>query len=668
MSLSVRNAVILLVLATLLAYANSLGGAFVFDDHSSLVSNPTLRDWSRAFSPPAKGITVSGRPVLNFSFALSHHLGGGAVWGHHVVNVLIHGAAALVLFGFVRRTLLLPSVALRFGERALPVAFFIALLWAVHPLQTESVTYLAQRAESQMGLFFLLVFYAYVRGATAALPAVARLSPHRTARPGSGSSPVATEREFAPSTWFALAVAACILGAGTKEVLVVAPVLVLLHDRAFVAGTFRAAWLARRWFYVALFGTWIPLAVLVLGTGGNRGGTSGFDVGITPMSYWLTQFEALTRYLALSFWPSPLVFEYGAFWEHNFAEVAHFAALVIPLGLLTLWLLWRKPQVGFVGGWFFAILAPTSLMPGTLQMIVEHRMYLPLAAVLTAAVLSLYLRLPRLAPWVGVGGAVALGALTLARNADYQSPLRLWRDTLAKRPNSPAAQHGVGIALIADGQPKDAIPLLESAVKLDPGRLDYQANLALAEDAYGLELLKGAKVGEALPHFEQAVTRAPRKVDYRVNQAGALRLAGRTDEAIAQYEEAIRLAPGHADAHSNLGLILGELGRFDVAIAHGDTAIRLAPASPDAHINYGTTLVRAGRPAEAKAQLETALGLDAASPEAHNALGIALINLGRASEATAHFEAALRLRSSYAQARDNLAKLQALLSGAKREP
>ena len=591
MRLSVRTAAVLLVLAALAAYANSFGGTWIFDDLASVLNNPSLRDWRTAFSPPAGGLTVSGRPLLNASFATSYALSGPAPWGHHALNLLIHTLAGLTLFGLVRRTLVLPSLASRWGPSALPLAFFAALLWTVHPLQTESVTYLVQRAESLMGLWFLLTLYAAVRSLT---------SPR-------------------PLAWQAAAVVACLLGVATKEVIVVAPVLALLHDRTFAAGSFRAAWQRRRALYVGLFATWLPLAALVLSTGGNRSGTTGFDVGIAPVAYWLTQFEAVTRYLALSVWPHPLVFEYGLSWTGDFATVAPFALVVLPLLAATLWALWRRPALGFFGAWFFALLAPTSLTPSTVQTIVEHRMYLPLAAVVTLAVLGAPAWLGRRAGWIGLAVALAFAALTARRNRTYHSERTLWADTVAHRPANAAAHNGLAVAQLAAG--------------------DTPA---------------------ALGHFAEAVRLAPARADYQANYAGALARSGRTADAIAGYEAALRLAPRSADAHANLTLVLSEADRPADALAHGETAVQLAPGSATAHLHLGIALLRAGRAAEAATSLDTALRLDPASPEAHNTLGVALITLGRTAEAAPRFEAALRLRPDYPQAADNLRRLRAL--------
>jgi len=132
---------LVLALAALAAYHNSFGGPFIFDDEQSIVHNPSIRSLATALQPPAGwGFTVSGRPVLNLSLALNYAISGTEVWSYHALNLLIHGAAGLALFGLVRRTLQQPIMAKAFAGREVPVALAVALLWTVHPLQTESVT------------------------------------------------------------------------------------------------------------------------------------------------------------------------------------------------------------------------------------------------------------------------------------------------------------------------------------------------------------------------------------------------------------------------------------------------------------------------------------------------------------------------------------------------
>ncbi len=215
-----------IVLTVWAAYANSFSTPFIFDDLKSVVQNPTIRHlWPLAdvLSPPTSLTGAVGRPVVNLTLAINFALGGLDVRGYHAFNALVHALAALTLFGIVRRTFLQPVLRAGFVAAAMPLALAVALLWALHPLQTESVTCVIQRTESLMGLFYLLTLYGFIR-------AVDAPAPHQ----GAG-------RVFT--------VTVCLLGMATKEVMVGAPLLVLLYDRTFVAGQFfAAAWRQRgRW-------------------------------------------------------------------------------------------------------------------------------------------------------------------------------------------------------------------------------------------------------------------------------------------------------------------------------------------------------------------------------------------------------------------------------------
>jgi protein O-mannosyl-transferase len=382
--------VALLVLAVIAAYYNSLDVPFVFDDPLAIVENPTIRKlWPLGdvlLPPRGKGVSVEGRPIVNFTLALNYANGGTSVRGYHVVNIAIHALATLTLFGLVRRTLRLPRLRSQFGEAALPIAAAIAFLWALHPLQTESVTYVVQRAEALVGLFYLLTLYCFVRGVD-----FHELRENASEARGERCH-VIDDTSVASQAWFGAAFAACLVGMATKEVMVSAPLLVLLFDRVFAAGSFRNAWRERRGVHIALFATWLLLAFLVMRTG-TRGGTAGFGINVTPWAYALTQFEAITRYVALSFWPHPLVFDYGVAWVRNVGDVLPYALFVVALIGTTI-VAWRRwPAVAWLGILFFAVLSPTSsIVPGNRQTLAEHRMYLPLAVVIVLAVCGVYVR------------------------------------------------------------------------------------------------------------------------------------------------------------------------------------------------------------------------------------------------------------------------------------
>jgi tetratricopeptide (TPR) repeat protein len=632
-----------LVCAALAAYANSFAGPFVFDDLPSIPENQTIRHFATALSPPGGGETVTGRPVLNLSLALNHAISGDRVWSYHAANLLIHALAGLALFGNIRRTLM--GLAGRKSGATL-TAFFVALLWLVHPLQTESVTYVVQRAESLMGLFYLLTLYSFIRGAEAE---------------GRGSS---------PRGWFALAVTSCLLGMGTKEVMVSAPLIVLLYDRTFLAGSFRESWRKRSGVYLSLAATWLPLAGLVL-HGANRGGSAGFGVALGFWAYFATQFQAVAHYLWLSFWPHPLILDYGAQLAASVWDVAPYAVATLALVAATAYALVRRPMLGFLGAWFLAILAPTSLVAVVRQTLAEHRMYLALAPVMVILVLALEALLGRRA-WRAVITAVAVGfaALTLARNTDYRSAESILGDTVAKRPGNAWAQNNFGNVLAHSNRAEAALARYEEAIRLKPdyadvhfnagdalsklGRLPeaiaqyeqalrLRPNFADAHDALGVALGLMGRLSEGIAHLEQAVQIDPARAGSHRNLGTALRMAGRPDEALAQFEEAVRLAPDSAQSRCDLGNALREAGRLPEAIEQYDQAVRLDPSQPSSHNDLGIVELMAGRTQDAIAQFESALRLDPGLAQVHLNLAAALTSAGRNDEAAAQTEAARQL-------------------------
>jgi hypothetical protein len=187
----------ILTLAAVGAYWNSFNVPFLLDDSLAIGDNPSIRHLSRigdVLSPPATGATAA-RPLLNLTFALDFAGSGLSVHGYHVVNLLIHICAGLALLGIVRRTLLLPGLRPRYGEAALPLAAVAALLWTLHPLQTESVTYISQRAESLMGLFYLLTLYGFIRTVTSQLSDMGGtpMPPATAGKRGTGVPPVSSK-------------------------------------------------------------------------------------------------------------------------------------------------------------------------------------------------------------------------------------------------------------------------------------------------------------------------------------------------------------------------------------------------------------------------------------------------------------------------------------------
>jgi tetratricopeptide (TPR) repeat protein len=641
-----------LLLLVFLAWSNSFAVPLVFDDVPSLAANTSIRQlWPLGvpFSPPDGGATVAGRPLLNFTFAINYAVSGQQVWSYHLGNLLIHALAALVLFGLVRRTLLLGAMREDFARSATTLAFAVAAIWALHPLQTESVTYLAQRAESLAGLLLFLTLYCYLRGA--AQPEAA--GPNRF--------------------WLAAAVASCLAGMAAKETMVVAPLIVLLHDRTFIADSWGAAWRTRGRWLAALAATWLLLAWLVMHTG-NRGGTAGYGSTLTTLDYAQFQPRAILHYLRLAFWPSPLVFDYG---EIIAQPAGGFISAAVILALLaggTLWAVLRRPALGFAGAAFFLLLAPSSsLVPVVTQTMAEHRLYAPLAAVAALTVTMLYRIIGRYTPLVILAVVPLLAYLTYQRNGVYQSELALWRDTAEKAPGNPRAFINLGSALDAAGRRPEALEAFARGLALQPMHPEGRHN-------YGLALLRSGRLREAVEQFTVAIRQNPRLAPAHFDLGNALAADGQYPAAVAAFHEALRLRPDYPEARINLGSALYHLGRLPEAEAlyrglllsrpdsveahtnlanvlfssgrtgeafgHYDQALRLAPAHPGLRLIYGSALASAGRPVEAAGQYRAALRLQPDNVPALRALGALLYQTGDLAGASEALEQALRLQPS----------------------
>ncbi|MFT3868011.1 MAG: tetratricopeptide repeat protein [Nibricoccus sp.] len=610
-----------LIVAVASVYHNSFQGVMVFDDRPTIINNPTLREWRNpgAVLRPPLDTTVSGRPVANVTFAANYAFGELRPWGYHLVNVLIHGAAALALFGGVRRILLLPRLAGCFGKAATPLAGLVALLWAVHPLQTESVTYIVQRVEALMALFYLLAVYCFLRAA---------------------------ENGRTEKFWAWGAVASVWFGVGTKEVAATAPLVILLIDRTLMAASFSEIWRRRRWLYAGLLASWLLQGWLIL-QADQRSGTAGFGTA-SWWSYLLTQCKAIVIYLKLVVWPNPLVFDYGrglvtqpgaVLWQGLFL-IAVFCGAVA--GFLK-GRLWSVAALAF-----FIILAPSSsVVPIATQTMAEHRMYLPLAPVLLLLVLVGYRWAGRWVWPVGLAVAVIFGVMTVNRNALFKDELTLWSKTALDCPSNARAICAHGRVLFEAGRTDEALDRYKAALKLDDGYFDAHNNL-------GIALLSQRKMEEARSAFEAALRIKPEDPEAANNLGMLFHSMGRTAEAVKLIEGAAKRRPEYADAHSNLCIVLPVAGRFEEAIAHGREAIRLKPENAEAHSNLGIVLFASDKTDEAIREYEQALRLKPTFAEAHLNLGIARQAQGRIAEAADCFREALRLTPDYFEARNNL--------------
>jgi tetratricopeptide (TPR) repeat protein len=620
---------LLLTLLIFLAYSNTLQAPLIFDDIPSISKNESIKHLATAFSPPRSGETVTGRPVLNASFALNYALTGASVAGFHVTNILIHVLAALTLWGVLRRTLDLPYFRNRFEGSSGLVAWIASALWALHPLQTESVTYTAQRAESLVGLFYLLTLYAFIRSRKAG------------ARRG----------------WSLLAWIACLAGMGSKEVMATAPVILLLYDRTFLSGTFRESLRKNGRLLTALAGTWLLLGFLVAGNL-SRNNTVGFGGAVNGWTYLSTQSYALVRYLILSIYPTSLTLDYGILVVKETGTLVLCGAVVTVLIAATCLGLVRRPRDGFFGAWFFVILAPTSsVIPIITQTVAEHRMYLPLAAITTAVTLLIWPLGTKIRTALLVVLVLAAGFLTWQRNQTYRSPVSIWEDTAAKRPQNPRALNNLGMIYGELNRFPEAIKLFVRVLELDPTSTETNYNLAYA-------LARVGRDEESIKYFQAAIAAKPDNIDALANFGAALQRLGRFEEAIAQNKAALRLDRRLAEAHYNLGLALMKRGRAEEGLEHLRASSRLAPNDAGYLTTFVTTLAETGHRDEAIAVCENYLQ-HSPTADGYTFLGVLYGRSGRLEKARDAFRAAVRIEPQNSEANANLARANALLERAE---
>jgi tetratricopeptide (TPR) repeat protein len=679
----------LVVVAGVAAYANSLQGAFVFDDSVHVAANPAIRrlwppyGWL-GFSPP--------RLVVYFTFAVNYALHGTEVAGYHAVNLLIHLATALGLFGVVRRTLRLPRLPQRYRAAADALAGVVAVLWVVHPLGTQGVTYVYQRLESLAALFCVLTLYAFLRAY--------------------GESPGPKRG------WLVGSVASCYLAMLSKESAFGLPLIILCYDRLFLADGWRGVSARRRYHWANGCSWGVVLGLIFASAGDYEKAGLGSVEGLTPFSYALSQSGVILHYLRLVVWPTGLCLDYA--WPVAEHWRQYGPQTIVMLGLLVVTGLgfyrgrtWSFPLVAF-----FLLLAPTSSIVPIADLAFEHRMYLPSACVLAVAVVGFFEGLEQLQATAFAArhrglfrsiGPAAAGLFasafiwgTIDRNRDYVDAPTMWRDILAKAPHNlrhydplychylkqigeAEGRHWVDEVLSRD--PENPWALRRKAgLYIDDGRLDEaEACLEKARPNNNSERasclvevgrLRAAqgRADEATKNWLAALEVNQRCTAAMTNLSLLLSAEGRWEETAALLHEAIVIDPEFAPAHNSLGTYFARLGRWNEAAAEWRETVRLEPHNAQARSNLGVMLDRLGLANDALAQMQSAVDENPAYAVGFINLGSALARRGRLNEALLQFQRAVELDPKNEAAQANLAQVRADLAsstsaaGARVEP
>jgi len=664
---------VLLAVVTLLAYLPVWHAGFIWDDDVYVTGNPMLRSlgglaqiWDRLSA------TVQYYPLVHTSFWLEYHLWGLNPTGYHVVNVVLHILAALLLWRVLTRL-------------QVPGAWLAAGIWALHPVAVESVAWVTERKNVLSAGCYFAAALAYWRWADPVGDG------GRTGTPGGGSGPVPADvvgkvggarqiggrpagletRETAdwevcgtknppttsggngtgPTCWYFIAFGLFLAALLSKTVTCSLPAALLL-----------VVWWKRGRIGIGDVLPLLPFFVAGAGLGLLTSWLERTQVGATGPE-WAFSFgdrcliagRALWFYAGELCWPANLTFIYprweinaGVWWQWLFPAAAAAAA-----GLL--WGLRRRlgrgPLVAalFFGGTLFPALGLTNVYPMRYSFVADHFQYLAATGLIAPAAAGLVKLLRR---WWPMAALLPLGLalLTWKQTHLYADQTTLWEDTLAKNPACWLAHDDLGLTLLHEGRTDEAISQFHQALRLKPEDVEAHNNL-------GIALLSEGQAEEAITQYQESLRLQPGNAKAHNNLGNALLYQGRMDAAITEFQAAIRVNPDYAEAHYNLGTALNLQGHAGTAITEFQAALRLNPDYAEAHNNLGLAFLNEGRTDEAGSQFLAAIRLKPEDAEAHYNLGLALHKKGQTEMAINQFQKAVRLKPAYVAAHINLGLL-----------
>lgn len=614
-------AVVLIGVATLIAYAPALHGDFVWDDDAFVrhEARDGVKDLRRVWLD-------AGRSRQNYwvaysAFWLEYQLWGAQPFGYHLVNVVGHACNAIL-------------VAIALSRLRVPGAWLAAAIFALHPFEVESVAWVSELKNVLSGFFYLLALLAYLRFAD-----------------------MSEEISAHPTRWrsyfWALGLFLCALLSKTVTSTLPAVLLLLLWWKRGRVSWRDAVPL------LPFFALGAALGWMTIWLERNVVGARGHEFGFSLVERCLIAGRALWFYPSKLLWPHNLTFIYPR-WQidaHVWWQYLYPATAVVVVR--ALWAMRRRigrgPLVAtlFYAGTLVPALGFFDVYPFRFSFVADHFAYLAslgpivlIAAVATA--LARRFEASTVLSSLAAGALLALlGGLTWQQTHIYADPMTLWHDTLAKNPGCWMAHNNLGPLLEKQGRFDEAETHYTEALRLKPDSFEGYTNLGNALSAQG-------KTEDAIAQYTAALQIEPLCVEAHSNLGIALVRLGRLDEAMAHYVEALRLDPRHAETHNNLATMLARQGKTGEAIAHLNTAVQIKPEYAQAHYNLATLLVGDGQPDAARAHFTAALQLKPDYAAAHNNLGLLLLEHGERAAAIRHFSEAVRLKPDFSEAQQNL--------------
>lgn len=638
-----------LVVVAFVAYWPSLTGGFIWDDETLITKNTLVKAANGLYRMWFTKEPLDYWPLTNSLFWLEWRLWGMNPIGYHVVNLLLHVSNTLIAWAILRRL-------------TIPGAFLAALIFVLHPVNVESVAWIAQGKNTLSMFFFLWSILWYLTHEFG--PA----EPVLPARPRPGAKKDRDQGSRAPrpmrpvsQAWYWLSLGAFVLAMLAKGSVVILP-FVLLIIIWWRRGTITRTDLVRTGPFV-----FVAIVLTLVNIWFQTHGHQGVIRHATLIERALGAGAVVWFYLYKALLPVNLTFVYPQ-WSIQAHDIRWWVPLSAAVAATAVLLWQRRGRWGrpALCAWMFYGLALLPVMGFTdvyfmrYSLVADHYQYIALLAVSASAAAVIEFGRLRLRPQSphrarASGAAIlAIGAplafLTWTQAGQYASAETLYRATLTHNPSAWMAHNNLGVILDASHRTAEAIPHYMEAVRLEPAYVPPYVNL-------GNALLGQGRIGDAIREFNDALRLDPSDAKTHASLGHALALAGQTTEAIGQLSESLRLDPGVEETHNNLGVALDSMGRTDEAITEYTAALAINPAWVEARNNLGAALASRGRLDDAIAQFVEAIRLNPDYADAHRNLGFARAQQKRADEAILEFEEALRVAPGLEDVHYNLAVL-----------
>jgi protein O-mannosyl-transferase len=634
---------LLLLFITIIVYQPVWYAGFIWDDDVFLTDNPVLKQADGLYRLWFTASTPDYFPMTSSMLWLEWCLWGNHPLGYHLVNVLLHAFSAVLWWRVLLRL-------------KIPGAWLAAAIFALHPVNVESVAWITERKNTLAMFFYAAVLLSYLKF-----------------------------EDTGNRRWYGFALAGFALALLSKTA--VAPLPVVLLGLAWWRRG-RVAWQdVRR--SVPFFLLAAALALVTIWFQSHQ--AIGHTVVRTD-NFWSRLAGAswaVWFYLYKALLPLNLIFVYPR-WQINARNVLSYVPLLLLLAALVLF--WRKRQswgkAGLFGlGYFVLMLLPIlgflDIYFMRFSLVADHWQYFAIIAPIALAAAFIRTRVP------AVALLLVLGVLTWNQCRMYADVETLWQDTLKKNPDCWMAQNNLGRALSQERQTGEAIECFKKAIEIEPHNAEAYNNLGYAlfqngeadkaitylqqalaikpdfaevENNLGAVLFQKGEVDEAMTHYQKAVAIQPDFAEAYNNMGNIFLQKGQVDEAIAQYQTAIKFNPDFADACNNLGAAFSQKGKLDEAIVQYQMAIRIEPGNAEAHNNLAGILLQKGEVDAAMAQSREALKIRPDYAKAHKILGVALVQKGQLGEGIAHLQKALMIQPAFVEVQNYLAAIAWVLA------